>query len=153
MPGVAVSSMLVVSDRIERAIKKNFDEKTQSDVRQLLRLSDDGGGNELRSLVPLSAFTTIMFAILIFVPKNPGMEVIGTRVSIVAAIFLGMLTVGLFWFFRDKRDRARRELDELLASNPTYWQPISEKLTKIILEAGKFTEPWGARQFTKISGK
>lgn len=153
MPGVFVSSMLLCNQRINDAINQQFDGKTKEDVQKLLTLSHEGGGTEAKIIAWKGGFVTLMFTIINFLPKKPD---VGAWVPYFLAsltIFVAMLTGGMLWYFIHKRNRARRELDELIASNLEYWQPISEKLTKIILEAGRLENPSpfsGERQFTRV---
>jgi len=135
MPSISAANAMIVEQRIEEGIKKEFSPEVQPDVRKMLRLMSEGGDRYPFILLFLfGPFIVFLSFSLSFA--------LGAYVSI-------LLLVGTYLMWR-LRKKFQRELEELLASNPVYWRPISEKLVKIVLEAGKINDGFWPRQVTRI---
>jgi hypothetical protein len=135
MPSISAANAMIVEQRIEEGIKKEFSPEVQPDVHKMLRLMSEGGDRYPFILLLLfGPFIVFLSFSLSFA--------LGAYVSI-------LLLVGAYLMWR-LRKKFQRELGELLASNPVYWRPISEKLVKIVLEAGKISDGFWPRQVTRI---
>ncbi len=136
MPSIGAATAIIVAQRIDAAVKTNFDEKTRKDAYKFLALSSRGG--EVVSIILIAVIGT-MLTIALATNENAFLTTITGSISLLALCWT-------IW----RRKKARRDLDVLIASNPGYWLPIRSKLEQIILGAGKFEDGLPPRQATHI---
>lgn len=139
MPSIGAVTNIIVSRRINEAIKATFDEKTQPHAHCFLNLSLRGGNTALIAVITIFGIflTTTSLCVVNF--------------NILAAMtIVGMISLLALYWAVWRRKKARRDLDALVASNPEFWLPIQDKLKQIVLDAGKFEDGVFPSQVTRI---
>ena len=139
MPSIGAATAMIVSERISRAVRAEFDEATQRDAFTLLDLSSKAGDKMWVAMA--AAFGPLLtFAVATSVARD----------RVMWGFFVGSCSALLLFFALLRRKKARLVFDALIASNPAYWQPISDKLRAIVLEAGRFDDGAPPSQATEI---
>ncbi len=136
MPSIGAVTAIIIGQRIDEAMKATFDEETRKDAEKVLALSSKGG--ETIGLW-ITGGAGALYVFLLVLASHP-----------IYALLCGICAASIMWLLARRVDNARKELNELIASNPGYWKPIAEKVYKVVLEAGKFDDGFGVRQRTKI---
>jgi hypothetical protein len=132
MSSISAANAMIVEQQIEEGIKREFLPEMQSDARRLLKLASRAGD---RLIITLSLIYGIPLGVVsLFWTKD---FMVGVYIILVA-----VLIATISQLFRKK---AQREMDELIASNPSYWQPICKKLQRIILEVDKLDDDFRRR--------
>ncbi len=139
MPSIGTATALIVARRINEAMETSFDEKTRKDAYKFLTLSSDGG--DITYIIIIIALGTLLTIDVFFIARINGL---------VIAIVTGVISLTAFYWAIWRRRKARRDLDALVTSNPTYWLPITNKVGQIILDAGKFEDGLYPSQATRI---
>ncbi len=139
MPSIGAATAFIVAKRIDDKIEATFDEKTRKDVYRFLNLSSKGG--DMTYVIFISVFGPLLTVVASFATSVDGL---------IAAIIMGTISLSALDWAVWRRNKARRELDALVASNREYWLPIADKLEQIVLSAGKFKDGLPPLQATRI---
>lgn len=138
MPSIGAATAMIVSERIDRAVRASFDEQTQRDALRFLDLSSKAGD---KMYVAMAATYGPLLTIAIATSVSPG--------HVVWGLFTGVSCAALLFLAVRSRKKARLALDALVASDPEYWRPLSEKLKRIVLQAGRFDDGLAPSQATQ----
>lgn len=126
MPSYGVA----VAMRIDRAMREGFaDEETRKDAYRFLELAERGGYMRAIFAFAVSCGLGLLFAVVI--ANDQSSRTTGPVIMVALSMFFLM---GLIDAIADRRS-ARKEVEALLASDPSRWRPIAEKLQRIVNDA------------------
>lgn len=146
MPSIGAATAIAVARRIDEAVKETFDAETRRDAYRFLALSSRGGDtNFIKVTVVFGGLFTAFFTYLFFTGGGDS-----PTPNLPFMLASGLLTTGITYLLVLRRRKAQKKLDALVASNPGYWIPLSEKLQQVVLEAGRFEDGLPPSQATRI---
>ena len=116
-----VPGAMKLFNEMSRVLNSNFDPLTKIDACKMLVLMYRTSRNTEMAFIPF-VFPYIIALVLAFMT------------NVLVAIFTIATGPAFFYYLEQKRKDARRELTDLINSNPDYWQPIRNKLIESIGE-------------------
>jgi hypothetical protein len=140
MPSVGAASAAVMARRIEAAISTQFPPDQQADARHMLDLASAGGNPWCWHLLGVAVLLAVIGTALWVSRRRPDTAKPASPWWIAACLALAVAAALGCRVSYEKRQKARHDLDALVASDSAKWRPIQAKLEKIILEAGQFPE-------------